>query len=89
MMVRILKYISLLIEFRILFPFELVKMIESHFHKYDVFTITFLYNMYVVIILIDLRMFAANEKVFKLFFLPLFFDSKIQHKTFENKINIG
>ena len=36
-----------------------------------------------------LRMFAANEKVFKLFFLPLFFDSKIQHKTFENKINIG
>ena len=36
-----------------------------------------------------LRMFAANEKVFKLFFLPLFFDSKIQQKTFENKINIG
>ena len=37
----------------------------------------------------DLRMFAANEKVFKLFSNHSFFDSKIQHKTFENKINIG
>ena len=36
-----------------------------------------------------LRMFAAKEKVFKLFFQPLFFDSKIQHKPFDNKINIG
>ena len=35
-----------------------------------------------------LRMFAANEKVFKLF-SNHFFHSKIQHKTFENKINIG
>ena len=39
----------------------------------------------------DLRMFAANEKVFKLFFLTalFFFYSKIQHKAFENKISIG
>ena len=36
-----------------------------------------------------LRMFAANEKVFKLFSNHSFFNSKIQHKTFENKINIG
>ena len=31
-----------------------------------------------------LRMFAAKEKVFKLFLQPLFFDSKIQHKPFDN-----
>ena len=30
-------------------------------------------------------MFAANEKVFKLFFYPLFFDSKLQHRKFEIK----
>ena len=42
-----------------------------------------------LLLLLLLRMFAANEKVFKLFFQPPFVYSKVQHKTFESKIRIG
>ena len=37
----------------------------------------------------ELRRSAANDNLFKLFFLHLFFTSKIYTKTFKTKIGIG
>ena len=37
----------------------------------------------------ELRMFAGYNYLFKLFFLHLFFASKIYNKTFNTKIAIG
>ena len=50
-----------------------------------------LFILFVLFILFnhDLRMFAGYNYLFKLFFLHLFFASKIYNKTFSTKIAIG